>query len=172
MSGKLDLQPTRRRFGFEAMDLANSSRTLDNDYLTWLRGEAPARTAGRWPMGRPRTDGSDVRRICRRRRRRRSGRCREQSTFLRGRDPTAPFFLNVSFMDPHPPFTPPAFFFDRYERIGPAGTGDWRLGAALPRGPRRGMDPELSEHTERWSRRLHLDPGADCTTAGRAITGW
>ena len=60
-------------------------------------------------------------------------------------------------MDPHPPFTPPSFFFDRYDRMDlpePV-VGDW-----VPpfEGPRRGMDPELSEDMERWSRRLHIDP--------------
>ncbi|MDE2867757.1 MAG: sulfatase-like hydrolase/transferase [Chloroflexota bacterium] len=156
LSGKLGLQPTRRRFGFEAMDVANSSRTLDNDYLTWLRGEAPPH---RWAMAHGATSNGWIGRPTH---------LPEEKTqtfwtvsraidFLETRDPTAPFFLNVSFMDPHPPFTPPAFFFDRYERMDlpePV-IGDW-----VPEfpGPRRGMDPELSEDTERWSRRLHLDP--------------
>jgi arylsulfatase A-like enzyme len=34
--------------------------------------------------------------------------------FLQKRDPTAPFFLNVSFIEPHPPLTPPRFYYDRY----------------------------------------------------------
>lgn len=34
--------------------------------------------------------------------------------FLDKRDATAPFFLNVSFVDPHPPLTPPQFYYDRY----------------------------------------------------------
>ena len=156
MSGKLHLQPTRRRFGFEAMDLAESSRGRDNDYLTWLRGEAPPH---RWAMANGAPSNGWIGRPTH---------LPEEKTlafwtvsraidFLETRDPTAPFFLNVSFMDPHPPFTPPAFFFDRYERMDlpePV-IGDW-----VPEfpGPRRGLDPELSEDTERWSRRLHLDP--------------
>ena len=46
LCGKLHLQPTRRRFGFEAMDLAESSRGRDNDYLTWLRGRGAAAPLG------------------------------------------------------------------------------------------------------------------------------
>ena len=34
--------------------------------------------------------------------------------FLRRRDPTKPFFLNMSFVKPHPPFDPPEVFYDMY----------------------------------------------------------
>lgn len=34
--------------------------------------------------------------------------------FLERRDPTVPFFLNVSYFDPHQPVTPPKFYYDRY----------------------------------------------------------
>lgn len=42
--------------------------------------------------------------------------------FISKRDLTAPFFLNVSFIEPHPPLTPPQFYYDRYmalDRPGP-----------------------------------------------------
>ena len=157
MSGKLHLQPPRRRFGFDAMDLANSSRSVNNDYLTWLGGEAPFE---RWAMANGATSNGWIGRPTH---------LPEEKTltfwtasraidFLETRDPTVPFFLNVSFMDPHPPFTPPAFFFDRYDRMDlpePV-IGDWV--PPFP-GPRRGLDPELSDDVERWSRRLNLDPG-------------
>ena len=130
LSGKLHLQPTRRRFGFDAMDLAESSRGRDNDYLTWLRGEAPPH---RWAMANGAPSNGWIGRPTH---------LPEEKTlafwtvsrainFLETRDPTAPFFLNVSFMDPHPPFTPPSFFFDRYERMDLPGTGGWRLGSAV-----------------------------------------
>ena len=47
--------------------------------------------------------------------------------FLERRDPDAPFFLNISFIDPHPPFTPPAFFYERYinETLPGPVIGDW-----------------------------------------------
>ncbi len=47
----------------------------------------------------------------------------EALRFLDRRDPSCPFFLTVSFWAPHPPFTPPAVYFDRYLRAG-AGRGD------------------------------------------------
>lgn len=37
--------------------------------------------------------------------------------FLRRRDPTKPFFLNMSFVRPHPPFDPPKVFYDMYRDI-------------------------------------------------------
>ncbi|MCF7817868.1 MAG: sulfatase-like hydrolase/transferase [Kiritimatiellales bacterium] len=43
------------------------------------------------------------------------------------RDPSCPFFLTVSFIAPHPPLYPPAFYMDRYLRMdmpSPA-IGDW-----------------------------------------------
>ena len=108
------------------MDLANSSRGRDNDYLTWLGGEPPQ---GRWAMANGATSNGWIGRPTH---------LPEEKTltfwtasraidFLETRDPTAPFFLNVSFMDPHPPFTPPSFFFDRYDRMDlpePV-VGDW-----------------------------------------------
>jgi arylsulfatase A-like enzyme len=47
--------------------------------------------------------------------------------FLRRRDPTRPFFLNLSFHRPHPPIDPPQVFFDLYrDRPLPAvPQGDW-----------------------------------------------
>ena len=38
--------------------------------------------------------------------------------FLHKRDPSAPYFLHVSFLAPHPPLQPPQFYFDRYIRTG------------------------------------------------------
>ena len=37
--------------------------------------------------------------------------------FLRRRDPTKPFFLNMSFVRPHPPFDPPEFFYNMYKDL-------------------------------------------------------
>ena len=38
--------------------------------------------------------------------------------FLGNRDRSAPFFLTVSFIAPHPPLQPPAFYLERYLRTG------------------------------------------------------
>lgn len=51
----------------------------------------------------------------------------EARRFLQRRDPACPYFLTVSFLAPHPPLIPPAFYFDRYLRLEtpPPVIGDW-----------------------------------------------
>lgn len=51
----------------------------------------------------------------------------EAVDFLRRRDPTKPFFLNVSFVRPHPPFDPPPKYLDLYRdcELPPVPVGDW-----------------------------------------------
>ena len=44
------------------------------------------------------------------------------------RDPSCPYFLMLSFLAPHPPLVPPAFYYDRYMRIDDAfapSIGEW-----------------------------------------------
>lgn len=64
----------------------------------------------------------------------------EALDFLKRRDPTCPFFLTVSFIAPHPPLQPPAFYMERYLRTGvPAPLiGDW----AEPPQPGDGRNPD------------------------------
>ena len=47
--------------------------------------------------------------------------------FLRRRDRSAPFFLMASFVRPHPPLDPPAYYFDLYNsrELAPPWRGDW-----------------------------------------------
>jgi arylsulfatase len=51
----------------------------------------------------------------------------EAIDFLRRRDPRKPFFLNVSFVRPHPPFDPPQKYFDFYrdKALPPVPMGPW-----------------------------------------------
>lgn len=51
------------------------------------------------------------------------------SRFLHERDRNRPFFLVASFVAPHPPLNPPAFYFDRYHRmeVPPPAIGDWAV---------------------------------------------
>ena len=64
--------------------------------------------------------------------------------FLKKRDPSAPFFLNISFIDPHPPLTPPAPYYERYiRRASPApAVGDWAAGFDAPQ---KGLHPDAWE---------------------------
>ena len=156
MIGKLHLWPPRQRFGFDCVEWAESTRgppaNAGNDYLDWLHGEVPV---DRWAMAHGATPNGWI------------GRPNHLPTalthsawcvtraieFLRRRDPTAPFFLNVSFIDPHPPFTPPKIFYDQYDRMALPDPviGDWVVPFS---GPRRGLDPEGSD----YGMRLDLDP--------------
>jgi arylsulfatase len=63
----------------------------------------------------------------------------EALRFLRDRDTSRPFFLVVSFLAAHPPLVPPAFYLERYLRIGVPDPviGDW---AAPPPDGGRGMN--------------------------------
>ena len=156
MIGKIHLYPQRRRFGFDAMELADSTRGEGNDYLDWLHGEIPL---DRWAMAHGATPNGWIGR---------PNHLPEELThtfwcvsraiqFLERRDPTQPFFLNLSFIDPHPPFTPPKFFFDRYANMDlpqPV-IGDW---VEPWKGPNRGIDPEVRSERRFYRRGMNLDP--------------
>lgn len=60
----------------------------------------------------------------------------EAVDFLRRRDPTKPFFLNVSFVRPHPPFDPPQKYLDFYRdrELPPVPVGDWCERFLTPQG--------------------------------------
>ena len=156
MIGKIHLHPQRRRFGFDAMELADSTRGEGNDYLDWLHGEIPL---DRWAMAHGATPNGWIGR---------PNHLPEELThtfwcvsrainFLERRDPSQPFFLNLSFIDPHPPFTPPKFFFDRYANMDlpqPV-IGDW---VEPWKGPNRGIDPEVRSERRFYRRGMNLDP--------------
>jgi len=141
MIGKLHLWPLRKRFGFDHMQLADATRGADNDYVDWLRsqhgrtevdpGMAHGISSNGW-VGRPHHLPEEqmhsfwvVDRAM---------------EFLQKRDPEAPFFLNISFIDPHPPLTPPEFYYQRYiqREIPPPVVGDWAPEFA---GPEKGLSP-------------------------------
>ena len=67
----------------------------------------------------------------------------EALRFLERRDPSCPFFLVVSFVAPHPPLVPPAFYLDRYLRQNLPGPyiGDW---ATPP--PNGGKGSDVQSH--------------------------
>ena len=145
MIGKLHLHPRRKRYGFEHMQLADATRGADNEYVDWLRtrhgrsdidpGMAHGISSNGW-VGRPHHLPEEQMHTFW---------CIDRAMdFLRKCDPEAPFFLNISFIDPHPPLTPPAFYYQRYlERDLPGPEmGDW---APPFDGPQRGLDPNASQ---------------------------
>ncbi len=68
----------------------------------------------------------------------------EAERFLRRRDPSAPFFLTISILAPHPPLVPPAFYLERYLRqdLPEPAIGDW---AVPPPDGGVGSDPEADQ---------------------------
>lgn len=120
--------PVQKRFGFQTMI------THSADYRQFLLRHGPAETtdwfgggvmhndwtARPWHLPEPLHMTNWV--------------VTETLRFLRRRDPSAPFFLIVSFLAPHPPLQPPAFYFDRYLRTGvpEAVVGDWADDPPLP----------------------------------------
>ena len=145
MIGKAHLFPARRRYGFDRMQLADATRGRENDYVDWLRerhgrfevdpGMAHGVSSNGW-VGRPHHLPEEQMHTF--------WVIDRAMEFLKKRDPTAPFFLNLSFIDPHPPLTPPAFHYQRYieREIPEPVVGDW-----APRfdGPQSGLDPNAWE---------------------------
>ncbi len=149
--GKLHLQPRRRRWGFDAMELADGVGGQDNDYVDWLRERVPADRlpaahgvgANSW-VGRPSHLPEHLSYS--------AWVVTRALEYLDKRDPSTPFFLNLSFFPPHPPLAPSRDFFERYAALDlpePV-IGDWV--DPLPPGASRGLDPIGG------SQRLHLDP--------------
>ena len=148
--GKLHLQPRGKRFGFEHQVLSDAPLQYDDAYARWLRDVHGRREVdavcshGQDPNGwvaRPThlPDEQTHTYWC----------VSSAIEFLEHhRDPTAPFFLNVSIFDPHPPIAPPRFYYDRYLHLDLPDPviGDW---ADDWDGPQKGL------RTDAW--RINLD---------------
>lgn len=67
--------------------------------------------------------------------------------FLRRRDPTRPFFLWTSFVAPHPPYLPPAPYFDMYlaRDLCPPVIGEWAVRPDPARNTTDGFSAALNE---------------------------
>ncbi|MFA6947643.1 MAG: arylsulfatase [Eubacteriales bacterium] len=146
--GKMHVHPLRNSLGFMNVELhdgylhyyRNPSRGLyddqrvADDYIYWLKKELGAQadvtdtgidcnswTARPWPYPEythPTNWATD-----------------RAIDFLRRRDPDMPFFLNVSYVRPHPPLDAPQAFFDMYDSAAltaPA-MGDWADGERIKR---------------------------------------
>ncbi|GMV83639.1 MAG: arylsulfatase [Planctomycetota bacterium] len=137
--GKLHLQPNRRRFGFQSSAWSDAPHPMHHhegldDYqrflvrhgvTQWDNSAMHGVDPNGW-VGRP--SHLDERLSF-------TNWCADEAVaFLERRDPTVPFFLNVSFHAPHPPLCPPAFYYDRYMQLDlpPAAVGDWVDAAGTP----------------------------------------
>jgi arylsulfatase A-like enzyme len=121
-------RPTRKRLGFDHMVILDHGMT-GTDYDEWLSHAAPWADGGYYGAGimendwtaRPWHLGEHLHPT--------NWTVAEAMRFLRVRDPSCPFFLVVSFLGPHPPLIPPAFYMDRYLRqdLPPPVIGDWAV---------------------------------------------
>lgn len=118
--GKMHFYPERARYGFENM-------ILDWDYVDWLNEQTDhSRLAfvGNgvglnefWPTAAPVPSMLTST----------AWTVNESIRFLHRRDPERPFFLWVSFFDPHPPLMPPEPYYSMYDDypIPEPAMGDW-----------------------------------------------
>jgi len=133
--GKLHLWPLRKLYGFDSSQWADGPRpgAVDNDYQRFLRREGIT-----WPRAAV-SHGMDgngwaVRPYHLDERFHFTNWCMDSALdFLERRDPTLPFFLKVSFIQPHQALTPPACYYERYPQHGPPGAVRGRLGQDLRR---------------------------------------
>lgn len=107
--------PFRKRYGFEQMNIAGGVNMPD-DYSQWLRERVTSGSSyyGSGPghndwIARPWHQDENLHQT--------NWTVDRALDFLERRDPTTPYFLTVSFLAPHPPLTPPAFYYDRYRNI-------------------------------------------------------
>ena len=138
--GKLHLFPRRRLYGFDSSVWADSpfGPPASDDYQlflaregvrSWNAGVAHGAHQNGW-VARPWHLPENLHF---------THWCADQALdFLHRRDPTVPFFLKVSFHQPHQPCTPPQPYWDRYMAMDlpePV-VGDW---ARVYDGPQRGL---------------------------------
>ncbi len=128
--GKTHFFPQRTHLGFDAIESYEGAQNFDghfvNDYWEWLRERAGGHVnetlhGADWnswvarPSHLPEALHNNSWVVTR------------GIEFLRRRDPTRPFFLNLSFHRPHAPLDPPQVFWDLYRDrpLPPVPVGDW-----------------------------------------------
>lgn len=127
LCGKIHLWPERKYYGFQSMDWADGpgcqahekphgKGDADADYARWVNREL-----GRYDIVRPQVyhgiggNSWNSRSWPWEERLHFNNWCTDRAlSFLSRRDPTRPFFLKVSYFDPHPPITPPEHYYQRY----------------------------------------------------------
>ena len=116
LAGKLHLWPVRKNYGFEHMRLADGpfgtpetsdyARMMNSHGLLHLQRNRAHGIAGNSWNARPWHLDESLHQT--------NWVTDEAIDFIERRDPTRPFFLNVSYFYPHPPCTPPRVYYDRY----------------------------------------------------------
>ncbi len=135
--GKLHLWPHRKLYGFCSADWSDAPGHDEDDYARWLRRNGIGHPDAGLSHGASQ-NGYVARPWHLEERFHFTNWCADMALeFLERRDPTLPFFLNVSFHQPHQPCCPPRDYYDRYLAmdLGEPVVGDWaRVFDAPPRG--------------------------------------
>ncbi len=135
--GKLHLWPHRKLYGFCSADWSDGPGH-GGDYETWLEAHGIRHPDAGLSHGADR-NGFVARPWHLEERFHFTNWCADKALeFLQRRDPTAPFFLKVSFHQPHQPCCPPRDYYERYMGmdLGEPVVGDW---ARVFDGPQRGL---------------------------------
>ncbi|MBF0245331.1 MAG: sulfatase-like hydrolase/transferase, partial [Planctomycetes bacterium] len=127
--GKTHFFPQRLHMGFQSLDSYEAGQNLDgryvNDYHEWLAQKTDGLEdfghgvdSNSWyarPSHLPEEYHNNTWVV------------NKGIDFLRRRDRTRPFFLNLSFHRPHPPIDPPQAYYDMYKdrELPPVPVGDW-----------------------------------------------
>lgn len=128
LCGKLHLTPERKLYGFCSADWSDGpySSEEENDYERYLKEHGLFREAG---LGHGmHFNGLAARPWHLNECYHFTNWCTERALdFLERRDPTVPFFLNVSYHQPHGPCTPPEYYFNKYRnrQMPEIPYGDW-----------------------------------------------
>ncbi|MBN1348634.1 arylsulfatase [candidate division KSB1 bacterium] len=128
--GKTHFFPQRAHLGFQSLESYEGAQNFDgkyvNDYYEWLREMSNNRFTefdhgvdGNSWFSRPSHLPEELHNN--------SWVATRAVEFLKRRDPTRPFFLNLSFHRPHPPIDPPEPFYTMYKdrEIQLPPVGDW-----------------------------------------------
>lgn len=139
LCGKLHLWPHRKRYGFDSAAWADSPTPgTDDDYQRFLTRAGITFPRASQAHGMH-TNGWAVRPWHLEERYHFTNWVTDEALdFLERRDPTAPFFLKVSYLHPHEPLTPPRDYYDRYMAMDlpEPHVGEW---ARVFDGPQRGL---------------------------------
>ena len=135
--GKTHFFPQRAHLGFHSLDSYEARQNHDgfyvNDYDEWLREKTNGRLeetahgldSNSW-MARPSPLPEELHNN--------TWVVTRAIDFVRRRDKTRPFFLNLSFHRPHAPLDPPQAFYDMYKDrdLPPVPAGDWAAANDVP----------------------------------------
>ena len=118
--------PPRKRYGFDHMVVHQGG---ESDYREWLARREPEGSGGYYGTGVMHNDWTARPWHLPEAYHTTNWTVNQALEFLRKRDPSAPFFLAVSFIAPHPPLVPPAAYMERYLRVElpPPVLGDWAI---------------------------------------------